>query len=119
MPRTSPAQLRQPGRGGLDPFESRQYLVEVDPRIRVNGGRHESGWIKREVVEVGFDGVLREHRPGGRRGHFAAAVPESAASIEPAQPRCCPNCGGQRLVYGELEPIPEGSAPMAATTDSS
>jgi hypothetical protein len=49
----------------------------------------------------------------------AASLPHSAASIEPAQPRCCPNCGGQRLVYGELEPIPEGAARMAATTDSS
>ena len=49
----------------------------------------------------------------------AAALPQSPASIEPAQRRCCPNCGGQRLVYGELEPIPEGAARLSATTDSS
>ena len=33
----------------------------------------------------------------------AAALPSpEAAPIEPAQPRCCANCGGTRLVYREL-----------------
>jgi hypothetical protein len=50
----------------------------------------------------------------------AAAVAEPAAgSVEPAPPRCCPNCGGQRLVYGELDPLPPGTAPESAPTDSS
>ena len=49
----------------------------------------------------------------------AAALAEpSAVSIEPAQPRCCPNCGGHRLVYGELEPVP-GAARVAPRSDSS
>jgi hypothetical protein len=46
-------------------------------------------------------------------------VETSAAVIEPAQPRCCPNCGGQRLVYGEFEPWPPGTARVAPLSDSS
>jgi hypothetical protein len=42
--------------------------------------------------------------------NVAAAMPSTdAASIEPAQPRCCPQCGGSRLIYRELthvEPTP-------------
>jgi hypothetical protein len=49
----------------------------------------------------------------------AAGADPQPASIEPAQPRCCPNCGGQRLVYAELEPAPPGSTGMASPPDSS
>jgi hypothetical protein len=50
----------------------------------------------------------------------AAALPGSnALTIEPAQPRCCPNCGGRRLVYDELDPVAPGSARVAAVPDSS
>src|SRR5947209_6228160 len=37
--------------------------------------------------------------------NVAATVPDvEAVRIEPAQPRCCPQCGGTRLVYRELPP---------------
>ena len=49
----------------------------------------------------------------------AAALPQPAVPLEPAQPRCCPNCGGSRLVYGELEPGASGPACGAAVLDSS
>jgi hypothetical protein len=32
-----------------------------------------------------------------------AAPREDAATVEHVQPRCCPNCGGIRLVYREIE----------------
>jgi len=43
-----------------------------------------------------------------RRLLLVTAVPpaplsEDAAIIEPAQPRCCPKCGGIRLIYREME----------------
>jgi hypothetical protein len=48
--------------------------------------------------------------------NVAAALPSvAAAPIAPAQPRCCPNCGGTRLVYRELEP----GEPSVAAADSS
>jgi hypothetical protein len=28
---------------------------------------------------------------------------EDAVKVEPAEPRCCPNCGGTRLIYREIE----------------
>jgi hypothetical protein len=43
----------------------------------------------------------------------AGPGPEAVA-IEPAQPRCCPHCGGQRLIYVELEPTAGDSAPVVA-----
>lgn len=50
--------------------------------------------------------------------NMAAALPSvAAAPITPAQPRCCPNCGGTRLVYRELEP--GGPSAPAAVADSS
>jgi len=42
----------------------------------------------------------------------AAAAP----AVEPAQPRCCPHCGGLRLVCQELPPATE---PAVAATDTS
>jgi hypothetical protein len=49
----------------------------------------------------------------------AAALPQPAVPLEPAQLRCCPNCGGTRLVYGELDPAGAGSAGLEALPDSS
>jgi hypothetical protein len=49
----------------------------------------------------------------------AALPPPAAVPLEPAQPRCCPKCGGSRLVYHELDPIRAGSARRAAPPDSS
>jgi len=41
-----------------------------------------------------------------------AAVPcADAVPIEPAQPRCCPKCGGTRLVYRELTPAVSTAGP--------
>ncbi len=45
----------------------------------------------------------------------ASVVSTDVASIEPAQPRCCPQCGGTRLVYRELEaadPPPRAAPPQ-------
>jgi Putative transposase/Transposase zinc-binding domain len=48
----------------------------------------------------------------------AAALPSTdVASIEPAQPRCCPQCGGSRLLYRELQP--GEVTPTAPAQDSS
>jgi putative transposase/transposase-like zinc-binding protein len=49
----------------------------------------------------------------------AALPPPTAVPLEPAQPRCCPNCGGSRLVYGELAPVVAGSARVRVLPDSS
>jgi Putative transposase/Transposase zinc-binding domain len=49
----------------------------------------------------------------------AALPPRAAVPLEPAQPRRCSNCGGCRLVYGELDPVVAGSARVAALPDSS
>src|SRR5262245_2179424 len=49
----------------------------------------------------------------------AALPPPAAVPLEPAQPRCCPNCGGSRLVCSELGPAEAGSASVGALPDSS
>jgi hypothetical protein len=49
----------------------------------------------------------------------AAAVPRAdTVPIEPAQPRCCPECGGRRLVYRELAPAEPAPAPAVALNSS-
>jgi Putative transposase/Transposase zinc-binding domain len=49
----------------------------------------------------------------------AAPVPsDESVPIEPAQPRCCPACGGTRLVYRELDPAEPSSTCMAAQDSS-
>jgi hypothetical protein len=35
----------------------------------------------------------------------AAPTSEEAARIEPAQPRCCPACGSNRLIYREIDTV--------------
>jgi Putative transposase len=50
----------------------------------------------------------------------AAAVPSAdAVEIQPAQPRCCPQCGGIRLIYRELDRAAPTSSPTAGAQDSS
>lgn len=56
-----------------------------------------------------------------RRLLLVTAVPpvrssEDDVQVEPAQPRCCPNCGGTRLVYREIE---SGDALRLKEQDSS
>jgi hypothetical protein len=50
----------------------------------------------------------------------AAALPsEATASIEPAQPGCCPECGGTRLSCRELAPVPRPAVSGARPADGS
>ncbi len=51
---------------------------------------------------------------------LAAVVPRvGTVPVEPAPPRCCPECGGTRLVYRELLPAPGPAASAARPADSS
>ncbi len=51
--------------------------------------------------------------------NVAATLPDAeAAPLEPAQPRCCPACGGRRLVYRELTPA-QATVDAAVPHDSS
>ena len=50
--------------------------------------------------------------------NLAASLPSvDQALSEPAEPRCCPACGGSRLIYRELDPLEPNSVP--APKDSS
>jgi hypothetical protein len=50
--------------------------------------------------------------------NVAARLPNAdTAAIEPAQPRCCPHCGGTRLGYRELAPA-EPAGPVAVPDSS-
>jgi hypothetical protein len=50
--------------------------------------------------------------------NVAASLPNAdTAAIELAQPRCCPHCGGTRLVYRELAPA-EPAGPVAVADSS-
>jgi hypothetical protein len=83
--------------------------------------------LPRSFVRVRHYGLLangqREARLAACRrlllvANAAAAMPSpGAAVIEPAQPRCCPQCGGGRLVYRELRPAER--TPTAPAPDSS
>jgi 5-methylcytosine-specific restriction endonuclease McrA len=48
-----------------------------------------------------------------------AAPSADAAPLEPAQPRCCAQCGGTRLIYHEFDQAKPRSTGMAAAQDSS
>src|SRR5262249_3576540 len=82
--------------------------------------------LPRSFVKVRHYGLLancqREVRLAVcRRLLLVANVAKGVASpdtepIAPAQPRCCPQCGGSRLVYRELT---AGESPEAAEADSS
>jgi hypothetical protein len=49
----------------------------------------------------------------------ASVASADATAINPAQPRCCPHCGGTRLVYWELTPARPAPTDSAAVQDSS
>jgi len=52
--------------------------------------------------------------------NVAATLPDvGAARLEPAQPRCCRQCGGTRLVYRELLPAQPTTNVAVAPADSS
>jgi hypothetical protein len=52
--------------------------------------------------------------------HVAATASATDASpIEPAQPRCCPECGGTRLVYRALPAAMQGPAQAKPVQDTS
>jgi Putative transposase/Transposase zinc-binding domain len=48
-----------------------------------------------------------------------AATAVQAVAIEPAQGRCCPHCGSQRLVYDKLDAVAAGAVCVARVPDSS
>jgi hypothetical protein len=83
--------------------------------------------LPRSFVKVRHYGLLANCQREGRLAvcrrlllvsHVAATVPHAdTAALAPAQPRCCPRCGGTRLVYRELTPA-DPAAP-AAEADSS
>jgi hypothetical protein len=70
--------------------------------------------LPRGFVKIRHYGLLANNQRAARLAvcrrlllvaNVAARVPDpNTAPIEPAQPRCCPQCGGIRLVYHELAP---------------
>jgi hypothetical protein len=84
--------------------------------------------LPRGFVKVRHYGLLaNRHREARlalcRRLLLVAQVPArppdaEAVRIEPAQPRCCPHCGGTRWVYRELPPDQETSSGVAAPNSS-
>ena len=70
--------------------------------------------LPRSFVKIRHYGLLANAQREGRLAlcrrlllvsNVAATVPSvDDASIDPAQPRCCPKCGGTRLIYRELTP---------------
>jgi hypothetical protein len=85
--------------------------------------------LPRSFVKIRHYGLLANAQRTVRLGlcrrlllvaYVAAAVPSAdTAKIEPAQPRCCPQCGGSRLIYRELDPAQPGPTRSAAAQDSS
>jgi hypothetical protein len=80
--------------------------------------------VPRGLVKVRHYGLLANGQREARLSlcrrlllvaRVAAAVPGAdAVSVEPAQPRCCPECGGTRLSYRALPPLAAGSAALPA-----
>jgi Putative transposase/Transposase zinc-binding domain len=83
--------------------------------------------LPRSFVRIRHYGLLANRQRAARLAacrrlllvtNVTAALPSTdAASLEPAQPRCCPRCGGSRLVYRELQPAEV--TPRAPAQDSS
>ena len=83
--------------------------------------------LPRSFVKVRHYGLLANAQRAARLAvcrrlllvaNVAAALPSAAtAPIAPAQPRCCPHCGGTRLVYRALPPGAP-TAPAAAADSS-
>jgi hypothetical protein len=82
--------------------------------------------LPRAFVKVRHYGLLANGQRQARlivcrRLLLAAGVPAAVPSadtvpVQPAQPRCCPGCGGTRLVYRELAraPVPATGEPRPA-----
>ena len=97
----------------LDAVEClRRFVQHVLPKVRTKG-----------FVKIRYYGLLanaqREVRLALCRRLLLVVAVAAAVRLEPAQPRCCPNCGGSRLVFGELDPVVAGSARVVALPDSS
>jgi hypothetical protein len=83
--------------------------------------------LPRSFVKVRHYGLLANAQRAARLAvcrrlllvaNVAAALPSAAtAPIAPAQPRCCPHCGGTRLVY-RARPPGAPTAPAAAADSS-
>jgi hypothetical protein len=83
--------------------------------------------LPRSFVKVRHYGLLANAQRAARLAvcrrlllvaNVAAALPSAAtAPLAPAQPRCCPHCGGTRLVYRALPPGAP-TAPAAAADSS-
>jgi hypothetical protein len=85
--------------------------------------------LPRSFVKIRHYGLLANRQRKARLAlcrrlllvtNVAAVMPSpDEVRIEPAQPPCCPQCGGTRLVYRELEPAEPRSTCTAAAQDSS
>jgi hypothetical protein len=106
-----------------DAHRHKTMTLEADEFLR----RFVQHVLPRSFVKIRHYGLLangqREVRLAACRRlllvtNVTAAMPSTdAAPIEPAQPRCCPQCGGSRLVYRALQP--GEVAPTAPAQDSS
>jgi hypothetical protein len=106
-----------------DAHRHKTMTLEADEFLR----RFVQHVLPRGFVRIRHYGLLanrqREVRLAACRrlllvANATAALPSpGAAAIEPAQPRCCPQCGGGRLVYRELRPAER--TPTAPAPDSS
>jgi hypothetical protein len=106
-----------------DAHRHKTMTLEADEFLR----RFVEHVLPRSFVKIRHYGLLANAQRQARLtlcrrlllvAHVAASVVSTdAASIEPAQPRCCPQCGGSRLVYREL-PV-AGVTPTAPGQDSS
>jgi hypothetical protein len=106
-----------------DAHRHKTMTLEVDEFLR----RFVQHVLPRSFVKIRHYGLLanaqREARLTLCRGLLlvtqvaASLVSTDAAVIEPAQPRCCPQCGGSRLVYRALQVA--GVMPTAPGQDSS
>jgi Putative transposase/Transposase zinc-binding domain len=106
-----------------DAHRHKTMTLEADEFLR----RFVQHVLPRSFVKIRHYGLLanrqREVRLAACRRlllvtNVTAAMPSTdAAPIEPAQPRCCPQCGGSRLVYRALQP--GEVTPTAPAQDSS
>lgn len=99
----------------LDALEFlRRFVQHVLPR----------GFVKVRHYGLLANGQRQARLRWCRRLLLVANVAASVAAadtvpIAPAQPRCCPACGGTRLAYHELAPAPRPAGSAAEPADSS
>jgi hypothetical protein len=105
-----------------DAHQHKTMTLDADEFLR----RFVQHVLPKSFVKIRHYGLLanaqREVRlEACRRLLLVAAVPpappsEDAVKVEPAEPRCCPKCGGTRLIYREIE---SADALRLAAQDSS